>query len=66
MRHEIQVLKDNPNLQLSQIALRLGIEVSELGKIQREYYKPFLKRDSKLWGKDGEGVLCGRVKEVEE
>lgn len=62
MKREIQVLKDNPNLQLSQIALRLGIDVSELGRIQREYYKPFLKRDSKLWGKDGEGVLDGKIK----
>lgn len=57
MKREIQVLKDNPHLTLSMIGKRIGVDASILGELQREYYKPFLKRDSPLWGKEGESVL---------
>lgn len=37
----------------------LNISPLEVAEVQREYYKPFLKRDSPLWGSKG-GVLTSR------
>lgn len=53
MERAIELLKKHPNWDLSRVSIKLGIDATELGRIQREYYLPFLKRDSKAWGVDG-------------
>lgn len=59
MNYIIQTLKKYPNRNINQISLMLNISPLEVAEVQREYYKPFLKRDSPLWGSKG-GVLTSR------
>lgn len=56
MEKIINKLKEYPQLSINRIALILNMSADEVGLAQREYYKPFLKRNSDKWGDRGQAV----------
>lgn len=57
MKEIIKALKKYPDYNINQIALKLGVPSHEVAEAQREYYKQFIKRDNKMWGKQGEAIV---------
>jgi len=51
----ISTLKKYPNKNISQVARILRVDESVVSLAQRDYLKPFLKRNSPLWNSQSYG-----------
>lgn len=52
----IASLKKYPRLNLREVAKIMNLDVEVVAQAQRDYLKPYIKRNSPLWGDDNSRV----------